>query len=219
MNWPVANHPEAIEHAAALLRAGGVVAFPTETYYGLAVDPFNPQALERLFRIKHRPRSLPILVLVEDVAQIARLSMQLTPMYRHLIARFWPGPLTLVCPALPILPPQLTGNTATIGVRQSPDPTATALLSAFGGPITATSANISGFPAAITAEEVARMFGDALDLIIDGGTTPGGAGSTLVRDTKGVLTLIRAGKIEFSEIQACVAQWSTPALQGERGGI
>jgi len=205
VNWPVAADKEGLEHAANLLRSGGVVAFPTETYYGLAVDPFNRQALERLFRIKRRPRQLPILVLVAGADQLPLLICAMPELYPHLIECFWPGPLTLVFPALPSVPPQLTGNTGTIGVRQSPHPTAAALISAFGGPVTATSANITGFPAAVSAAEVARMFDAEIDLILDGGTTPGGEGSTLVGIDRGALVCIRAGKIEFAAVQECAA--------------
>lgn len=208
MNWPVAADSNGLAHAANLLRTGGVVAFPTETYYGLAVDPFNHQALERLFAIKRRPRYLPILVLVSGPEQLPLLTGALPDLYRHLITRFWPGPLTLVCPALPGLPPQLTGNTPTVGVRQSPNETAAALLAAFGGPVTATSANITGFPATVSAREVARTFADEIDLIVDGGDTPGGAGSTLVGLEQGRLRCIREGKVAFAAVQEEAAAYA-----------
>jgi len=205
VNWPVAVNSKSLDHAAALLRAGGVVAFPTETYYGLAVDPFNPQALERLFLVKQRPRNLPILVLVAGMDQLPLLTGNMPAVYRRLIDCFWPGPLTLVCPALPLLPPQLTGQTGTIALRQSPHETANALIGSFGGPITATSANITSFPAAVTAEDVARIFDSEIDLILDGGPTPGGSGSTLVGIDQGALFCIREGKIGFSAVQDCTA--------------
>jgi L-threonylcarbamoyladenylate synthase len=205
VNWPVAVNRKSLDHAGALLRAGGVVAFPTETYYGLAVDPFNSQALERLFLVKQRPRKLPILVLVAGMDQLPLLTGKMPAAYRRLINCFWPGPLTLVCPALPFLPPQLTGQTRTIALRQSPHETANALIDSFGGPITATSANITGFPAAVTAEDVARIFDSEIDLILDGGPTPGGSGSTLVGIDKGALFCIREGKIGFSAVQDCTA--------------
>lgn len=208
MNWPVAVTRQSLDHAATLLRAGGIVAFPTETYYGLAVDPYNHQALERLFRVKRRPRKLPILVLVAGMGQLPLLTSGIPAVYHRLIERFWPGPLTLVCPALPSLPPQLTGNTATIALRQSPHETAKGLIAAVDGPITATSANITGFPAAVSAEDVARMFNTEIDLILDGGITPGGGGSTLVGIDKKGLFCIREGKIEFSAVQDCAAAFA-----------
>lgn len=204
MNQPVAVNRETLDHAAALLRSGGVIAFPTETYYGLAVDPFNGQALERLYRIKQRPRQLPILVLVTGPGQMQQLASEVPAAYYRLIDCFWPGPLTLVCPALPSLPLPLTGGTGTVGIRWSPHQTATGLIRAFGGPVTATSANISGQPPAVTASEVALMLGDAIDLILDGGATPGGSGSTLIGLQGNGLTCIREGKIRFSAVQACV---------------
>ena len=201
MNWPIAADKAGIAHAAELLRNGGLVAFPTETYYGLAVDPFNRQSLERLFFVKRRPRQFPILVLIDEPGQLTLLTDSVPAVYRRLIDRFWPGPLTLVCPSSPSLLPELTGNTGTIGVRWSPHETANALVRAFGGPITATSANLTGFPAAISAGDVARMFDDVIDLILDGGTTPGGSGSTLIGFDHGRIRCIREGKIPFTTVQ------------------
>ncbi len=205
MNQPAIVTEETLLRAAVILRSGGVVAFSTETYYGLAVDPLQHQALERLFRIKQRSRNLPILVLVSGIEQVHLLASELPTMYYRLIDCFWPGPLTLVCPAQPTLPPRLTGDTGTIGLRQSPDETANRLIAVFGGPITATSANISGAEAAVTADEVARIFGAEVDLILDGGTAPGGCGSTLVGVRGESLYCLREGKIAFHAVQTCAA--------------
>lgn len=205
MNYPVAVNEETLHRAAVILQSGGVVAFPTETYYGLAVNPFDRQALERLFRIKQRSRELPILVLVAGIEQLALLASEVPAVYHRLIDCFWPGPLTLVCPALPELLPQLTGGTQAIGLRQSPHETANRLIAAFGGPVTGTSANVSGYPAAITANEVNRIFGGKVDLILDGGKTPGGMGSTLVGVRDRSLYCLREGKIAFSAVQKCAA--------------
>ncbi len=207
MKHPVAVNQETLYQAAQLLRAGGLVAFPTETYYGLAVDPYNGQALDRLFTIKQRPRQQPILVLVAGLGQLPLLASSVPLVYRRLIDRFWPGPLTLVCPALASLPPQLTAQTETIALRHSPHPTAKALLAAYNSPLTATSANRSGLPAAVSAQEVADIFGDAIDMILDGGPTPGGSGSTLVGIKDGELACIREGKIAFTAVQHCVAEF------------
>lgn len=205
MNWPVVVNRQTLDHAADLLRSGGVVAFPTETYYGLAVDPFNPQALARLYAAKRRPQILPVLVLVADMGQLPLLTDSLPDTFRQLIACFWPGPLTLVFPALPSLPKQLTGDTGTIAIRQSPHETAHALINAFGGPVTATSANVTGFSPAVTAEEVARMFDMEIDMILDGGATAGGGASTLVGLDRGNLSCIREGIIGFSAVQECAS--------------
>lgn len=189
------------QRAASILRAGGVVAFPTETYYGLAADPFNEQAVDRIYRIKQRSRELPILLLVKDSHQLPLVALSTPPIYQELIRHFWPGPLSLVFPAHATCPSRLTGNTGTIAVRQSPHPIAHRLLAAFGGPLTATSANISGKPAAITAQQVEQFFGSQLDLVIDGGGTPGGQGSTLVGLRDGALYCLRQGKVDFSLVQ------------------
>lgn len=203
MSGPVAIDAASLARAVAILRSGGIVAFPTETYYGLAVDPFNPRALDRLFAVKRRPRAMPILVLVSGVEQLDLLASELPPMYAGLIRRFWPGPLTLIFPALATLPAQLTGGTGTVGIRRSPLSAANRLLTAFGGPITATSANLSGRPAALTADEVHRVFGDRLDCILDGGATPGGSGSTLVGIRDADLHCLREGTIPFAQVRDC----------------
>jgi L-threonylcarbamoyladenylate synthase len=189
----------ALLKAAECLRQGGLLAFPTETYYGLGVDPFNSTALQRLFAVKQRPAAKPVLVLVENQTQVPLLAAQVPDALQELMNRFWPGPLTVVCPARPDLPDLLTGGTGTVGIRQSPEPTAARLLAAFGGPVTATSANCSGQPAAVTAAEVTRIFGSQIDLIIDGGRTPGGTGSTLIGcDAQGRLRCLREGRISCS---------------------
>ncbi|MBM9537152.1 L-threonylcarbamoyladenylate synthase [Desulfobulbus alkaliphilus] len=194
-----------LRRAADIIRNGGLVAFPTETYYGLAVDPWQSHALERLFQVKRRRKELPILVLVSGTDQLPLLAQEIPLIFKWLIERFWPGPLTLVFPARPALSPLLTGMTGTVGLRQSPDETAHLLIRTFGGPITATSANISGSTAAVTAEDVAQMFVDEIDLILDGGTTPGGKASTLVGSEGTSLRCLREGAIPFADVQACLA--------------
>ena len=205
MTEPVSITEESLRTAVAILRSGGIIGFPTETYYGLAVDPFNPKALERLFQAKKRPSHLPILVLVHGLEQLASLTPALPLLAIRLIDRFWPGPLTLVCKALPDVPGLLTGGTGTVGFRHSSNSPANRLVAAFGRPITATSANISGSLPAVTAAETARIFGDTIDLVLDGGTTPGGSGSTLVTIRDGVPHCLRQGQIAFTAVQACAA--------------
>lgn len=189
-----------IEKAASLLRAGGIVAYPTETYYGLGVDPFNEQALARLFKVKNRPSVKPVLVLVADRGQVALLAREISGAALRLMDRFWPGPLTLVLPARSELSPFLTGGTGTVGVRLSPHPAALSLLQAFAAPLTATSANRSGQDPAVTAGEVQTAFGSEVDLILDGGKTPGKKGSTLVGVSGSQVTCIREGCISFARV-------------------
>ena len=196
---------EALSHACAVLRAGGVVAFPTETYYGLAVDPFNQAALARLFALKRRSVDKPVLLIVDDPSQLVRLVTEIPPPFAILMERFWPGPLTLVFPGASSLSGMLTGHRGTIGVRVSSHPVARQLVRAFGQPITATSANLSGHPAAVAVSGVLDQLGPEVDAVLDGGETPGGQGSTLLGYQEGKICLIRAGVIPFAEVEAVLA--------------
>jgi L-threonylcarbamoyladenylate synthase len=203
-----------LNRAVAVLNSGGVVAFPTETYYGLAVDPFNPLALNHLFTLKQREISKPILTLVDDRESLLVLVQSVPAVYSALMDTFWPGPLTLIFQAKLNLPALLTAGTSTIGVRQSSHPFARQLLRAFGKPLTATSANISGRSAAIDAYEVKAQFGSKIDLIFDGGKTPGIGGSTIVGLEGDKPRLIREGVIPFAEIVAEIVQVSA-AITGK----
>ncbi|MFZ5776110.1 MAG: L-threonylcarbamoyladenylate synthase [Thermodesulfobacteriota bacterium] len=192
--------------ACEVLREGGVVAFPTETYYGLAVDPFNQAALSRLFALKRRQPDKPVLLLIENPGQLAALVSSIPKPYGLLMERLWPGPLTLVFPASAALPDMLTGYSGTVGVRFSPHPVARRLAAAFGQPITATSANFSGQPAATSAVGVIDQLGPDVDLVLDGGETPGGMGSTVIGCEDDAIRLIRDGVIPFDELQALLAR-------------
>jgi L-threonylcarbamoyladenylate synthase len=189
-----------LNRAVTVLNSGGVVALPTETFYGLAVDPFNPMALNHLFALKQRDISKPILTLVDDRESLLSLVQSVPAPYTVLMDSFWPGPLTLIFPARLNLPALLTAGSSTIGVRQSSHPFARQLLRAFGRPITATSANISGRSAAVDAFEVRAQFGSKVDLIFDGGRTPGIGGSTIIGLVGDKFKLIREGIIPFAEI-------------------
>ncbi|MCB2182006.1 MAG: threonylcarbamoyl-AMP synthase [Desulfobulbaceae bacterium] len=197
-----------LEYALAVIKSGGVVAFPTETYYGLAVDPFNIHAVERLFHLKKRPTAKPLLTLISKQSQLDQLTPEIPPLYIPLMS-LWPCPLTLVFKAHASLSSLVTGNTGTVAARISPHPLANMLVSRLEQPVTATSANISGFPAAVSAEEVRAAFGNSIDYILDGGRTPGGEGSTLIGLEGSKLVLIRRGVIEF-EILAEITKEITP---------
>jgi L-threonylcarbamoyladenylate synthase len=186
-----------VAQAAIILRQGGIVAFPTETYYGLAVDPFCESAVARLFQVKRRPAEKPLLLLIERQEQLAEVAAEIPQPYLELMAKFWPGPLTLLFPARKELAGMVTANTGTVGVRVSPHPTARELVRMAGRPITATSANISNLAPARTAPEVLAMFPDRLDYILDGGETPAGLCSTIIGITEGRLVLVRRGQIEL----------------------
>ncbi len=198
----VSPSEENIQEAGKILRRGGVVAYPTETYYGLAVDPFNEAALQKLVKVKNRPRNKPISVLINNPAQLDLLVQEIPPLFVKLIKKFWPGPLTLVFPARNTISFLLTGGTGTIGIRQSPHPVAGALLTAFSDPLTATSANRSGDAPATTAAEIIDQFQTDIDMVLDGGETVGRRGSTLVSQAQGKLQLMREGVIKFNDIKA-----------------
>lgn len=195
---------EELARAAAVIRGGGVVAFPTETFYGLAVDPLNDEALERLFRLKKRSRTKPVLVLIDKIESLGRLVKETPEQYHTLIAGFWPGPLTLVFAGLTGLPALLTDSRGTVGVRLSSHPLARRLAKAFSGVITGTSANPSGLPPAVTAAQVKELFPVGIDYILDGGQVPGGAGSTIIGVEGDGLQLIRDGNISYEDISAAI---------------
>ena len=197
-----------LNRAVAVLNKGGVVAFPTETYYGLAVDPLNPLALNYLFTLKQRDIAKPILTLVDDRESLSSLVHEIPIVYLQLMEKFWPGPLTLIFKARINLPSLLTAGTSTVGVRQSSHPFARQLLRAFGRPITATSANISGREAAVDAYEVKAQFGTQIDMVFDGGKAPGISGSTIVGLDESQVKLIREGVIPYEEILRTVQKGS-----------
>ena len=192
-----------LQRAVAAIRGGGVVGIPTETYYGLAVDPENEQALSALFRIKQRPLTKPVLLLISRLEQLEPLVASIPEGYRRLIDSHWPGPLTLVFPAGPTVSPLLSAGTGTIGIRQTPHPLARRLIDMLGGPITATSANISAGSPALSAARVREIFGDRLAWVVDGGETDPGAGSTVVNIRHGRLCVERRGRLSLAELPDC----------------
>ncbi|HVY37898.1 MAG TPA: L-threonylcarbamoyladenylate synthase [Polyangia bacterium] len=187
--------PAEVAAAIAALRRGEVVAYPTETFYGLGVDAFDAAAVERLRALKGRGEKA-ISVLVEGEAMLARLCAELSPRARALMARHWPGPLTLALPARPGLPEALVLD-GCVAVRQSPHPIARALVAGFGGPVTTTSANRSGEPPATEAAAVRAALGDGCH-VLDGGPTPGGAPSTLARVRGDAVEILRPGAVDLA---------------------
>jgi L-threonylcarbamoyladenylate synthase len=181
--------------AAAAIARGEIVAYPTETFYGLAVDAFNREALARLRDLKGRGAEKAFSVLVANRAMLDGLCVDISPAAEALMARHWPGPLTLALPARPGLP-ELLILEGCVAVRMSPHAMAQALVDAAGGPITATSANPAGAPAPTTAVGVAAYFPSGCH-ILDGGTTPGGAASTLARVRNDHVEVLRPGPISL----------------------
>jgi L-threonylcarbamoyladenylate synthase len=178
--------------ALAALARGEVIGFPTETFYGLGVDAFDPAALERLRALKGRGAEKAISVLVTE-AMLDQLVAEISPRARALMAAHWPGALTLALPARPGLPEALVQE-GCIAVRHSPHPVAQALVAGLGRPLTATSANPAGAPPVTSAAGVRAYFGGGC-LVVDGGDTPGGAPSTLVRVRGDSLEVLRAGAV------------------------
>lgn len=204
---PLAPAPEAIADAARILSAGGLVAFPTETFYGLGADPWNERAVDALYRAKGRPDHLPILLLLAGEDQVSAAATGVPAAFDVLARRFWPGPLTLVVPACATLPARVGSGSGTIGLRVPPAPIPRALARAFGRPITGTSANLTGAPPARDAAQVAAALGGpsgGIDLLVDGGEAPGGEPSTVVDLTGPAPRLVRAGAIPFEAVQAAL---------------
>jgi L-threonylcarbamoyladenylate synthase len=201
---PAAPEDEALAMAADVIRAGGVVAIPTDTVYGLAADPFNDDAVGRVFALKGRggERALPLIA--ADLAQVVAQLGALPPLALALAERFWPGPLTLLVASPGTLSPGVTGGTGKVGVRVPAHAVARGLCRSCQGLLTATSANVSGQPAAETPGAMSAALG-ALDALLDAGPAPGGAPSTIV-DATGVLpVLVRAGAVPWEEVTAWLA--------------
>jgi L-threonylcarbamoyladenylate synthase len=190
-----------LEYAVRTIIAGKVVAFPTDTFYGLGADPFNLAAVSEVFRIKRRTADRPLPLLVASLDQAADLAHDPPLLFFTLAARFWPGPLTLVVHASRQIPLKVTANTGKVGLRWPNAPLATALIEACARPLTGTSANLSDLSSCSTAEEVDRQMGDVLPLILDGGPTEGHLASTVVDLTGERVRIVRPGGIAESELK------------------
>lgn len=200
---PASPDAAVLEQAAQVIRQGGIVALPTDTLYGLAVDPFRGDAVARVVAVKRRiaERALPLIA--ADADQIAGRIAPLTPMARRLAHAFWPGPLTLLLAAPATLADAVTGGTGRVGVRVPAHEVARGLCRACDRLLTATSANLSDEPASADPDEVERALGEWIDLLLDAGRTAGGPPSTIVDVTGPVPRLVRAGAIAWDEVRAC----------------
>jgi L-threonylcarbamoyladenylate synthase len=199
---PESPQRDAIQEAAKWIVGGGVVALPTDTLYGLAADPFSAAAVARVFVVKGRAAERALPLIAADAAQVTAHLGRLTAMGQRLADRFWPGPLTLLMAAAPALASDVSGGTGKVGVRVPADAVARAICVEAARPITATSANVSGDPATSDPDQVERTLGDRIDLLIDTGTTRGGAPSTIIDVTGPEPTLVRAGAISWDDIHA-----------------
>jgi L-threonylcarbamoyladenylate synthase len=194
------QHLESYSAAASVIASGGVIAFRTDTFYGLGADPFNPDAVRRVRQLKGREGNKPILILVGDSDQVSRLIAVRSKAFDLLAERFWPGPLTLIGPARPEVPNEITAGTGTVGVRLADDDEVRALVRACGGALTATSANPSGDPPSGTAREVADYLHDGIDLIVDGGEVSATSPSTVVDLSDAEPRVVREGAISRADI-------------------
>lgn len=191
-----------LNKAASIIRSGGVVAFPTESFYGLGVNAWDEKAIQRLFTIKKREENQPILLLIPTASLLNQYVIRIPEIANQIMEEFWPGGLTLIFEANPNLPHLLTSGTGKIGFRLSSHPLATALAQSVGGPITGTSANISGQAACSSAEAVRHSLGGSVDFVLDGGETDGGKGSTIMDITVDPPTIIREGMVTREELKA-----------------
>jgi len=198
---PGAPDPSALGDAAQVLRQGGLVAFPTETVYGLGAHALDERAVERIYQAKGRPAYNPLIVHVASVDAARGLSRAWPAVADRLAERFWPGPLTLVVPRSPDVPDAVSAGLETVGIRVPAHPVARALLVAAGVPVAAPSANRSMGVSPTTAEHVRRSLGDAVDVIVDGGPCPVGIESTVLSLAGEVPTILRPGSISASELR------------------
>jgi L-threonylcarbamoyladenylate synthase len=184
---------------ASILKKGGVIAFPTDTVYGLGADAFNSTAVQRIYGIKHRSKSQPFPLLIADAKQLTGLVEPIPELARFLASQFWPGGITLVLSKKDTVPAYLASG-PTIAVRVPNHPACLALLEELAGPLIGTSANLSGQPPALTADEVRQQLGGRIDLIIDGGKCPGGKESTIVDVSREPPAILRQGIVPSHEI-------------------
>ena len=190
-----------IQLALEILKQGGIVAFPTDTVYGLGADPLNTQAVEKIYRVKRRPQTLPLPLLVADKPDLSKVAAMVPELAWQLAEHFLPGGLTLVLKKGPWVPSIVSAGGDTIAVRIPNHQITIALIQGLGAPIIGTSANLSGKPSPVTASEVREQLGKGVDLIIDGGQCPGGLDSTVIDVSGRVPVLIREGAVPLREIE------------------
>ncbi len=193
-DWLPAAHPSAPARTAEIIRAGGLVILPTDTVYGVAANLWQTEAVAGLYRAKQRPPDKSIPVLLSDFEAIEQITSEVPDLARRLARSFWPGPLTIAIPKHPAVP-EIVSALPTIGVRIPDHDAARAAIRACGGALAVTSANLSGNPSPLTAQEATRALGSAVALILDGGPCPGGVASTVVDVSSEELHIIRIGPL------------------------
>jgi len=203
---PASPDPALLARAAAILRDGGLVAFPTETVYGLGANALDARAVERIFLAKGRPASSPLIVHVDSIEMARSLALEWTELADSLARAFWPGPLTLIVPKQPNVPDIVTAGLPTVGLRQPDNPVAAALIREAGLPIAAPSANRFMGVSPTTAEHVLKELGDRVDIILDGGPTRIGIESTVLSLVDDRPRLLRPGMITREEIEVIAGE-------------
>ena len=198
---PEEPQPEILEEAAGIIKQGGVVVFPTRCLYGLGADAMNPDAVARIIEIKQRPQDNPILVLIHSKQQLKMLVEEISPIADLIMEEFWPGKVTLVFDVKDILPGLLTAQTGKIGVRLPGHPVAAAILQQIKGPLTGTSANVSGCPGCNSVPDMDPRIIGKVDLVLDAGKLQGGVGSTVVDVTVEPPRILREGQVTANQIR------------------
>jgi len=198
---PAVYDPEALAPAAAALRADGILAYPTETFYGLGGLAFSARAVERIYGLKQRDRGKPLSVVIADLDMACEIAGALPPLFLDLAHAFWPGPLTLVARARPLFPPAMLGPGGSLAMRVPGTKWLREFLRMLGAPVTATSANLSGGAEISRPEEVIELFRGKVDIIVDGGPTPGGLPSTIVDLTSDKPVIVRPGAVSEAALR------------------
>jgi L-threonylcarbamoyladenylate synthase len=207
----VPDSERARQNAARVIAEGGVIAFRTDTFYGLGADPLNQEAVKAIGELKGREEAKPILLLISDVGEVERFIASPSALFKAVAIAHWPGPITLVGVAFPQLPAELTAGTGTIGVRLPDDENVRALLRACGGALTATSANLAGRPPARTAKDVQKYFPIGLGLIVDSGEASATQPSTVL-DLSGQPRLIREGIVAREDLERTLGPFNLVGL-------
>jgi L-threonylcarbamoyladenylate synthase len=202
-----------IRQAAEIIKKGGIVAFPTETVYGLGADAFNPLAVARVFEVKRRPHFDPLIVHVADPADVKKLAKEIPSSAKKLAERFWPGPLTIVLLKKENIPDIVTAGLPTLAIRMPNHLMALALIEESKCPIAAPSANLFGYLSPTTAEHVRNQLGDQVDLILDGGPCPVGVESTIVSFLEEEPMLLRPGGVSLEEIESIIGKVESPPIE------
>jgi L-threonylcarbamoyladenylate synthase len=203
---PASPRDDKLAQAVAVLADAGVIALPTETFYGLAADAFAPPALARVNALKGKPTDSPILLLLADFAQADQVVASPPPLFGRLAERFWPGPLTMVVPAAAGVPREVSGGGTTVAVRVPGLALPRRVAAGLGRPISGVSANPTGRPPLRKASDVATFFSELLDMILDGGAAPGGAPSTILDLSGTKPRLLREGLIPLSALRPFLGQ-------------